>query len=183
MNYQPFQHSPTLQWSEIPGYQFQQTSQQHLPLQRQITPYRFSSPAVSPSLPQVSYSVMHLQSPTCPQSPLLTCPITFQYHTQYTLTSRLRLQQQSPKPLPTTLGRPSRRGSEHISQRRWLHEDTRPQFNSPNQFENCRISQTITSKHRLPTLTQQPAANKSHSCVYTNRPRYMYTVLRIIVTW
>jgi hypothetical protein len=59
-------------------------SQKHPPLQHQIAPQRFSSSAASPSLPQVSCSVIHLQSLTCPRSPLTTRPSSFQLHTQCT---------------------------------------------------------------------------------------------------
>ena len=72
LDHQPSQHSPTIQWSGIPGNQnqLQQMAQQHLPSQHQIAPYQFPSSAASPSLWQVSCSSMHLQPSTSPRSQL-----------------------------------------------------------------------------------------------------------------
>ena len=140
MNHQPSQHSPTIQWSAIPGNQNQlpQMAEQHLLLQHQIAPYLFSSSAASPSLSQVSCSSMHLQPSTSPRSQLATCPSFTRHHTQQ---CTLKPQQSLDPPTPE---------SETLTNHPWQtiknRKRTHPpmemairghssRFNSPNQFE------------------------------------------------
>ena len=188
MNHQPFQHTSPIQWSAIPEHHLQQpsqTSQIYPPSPHHIAPHRFSSSATSPPLPQVSCSMMHLQSSTRPQSPHTIRPSTLQHHTQCTQNTHRSLEPPaSDSDIPTNHPwQMSRRGNAYISQQRRLHEDTRPHSTLRINSKNFRISPTMTSQYLLLTLPQQQAANQPHSCVYINRPQYMYTVSQIIVTW
>ena len=93
-----------------------------------------------------------------------------------TLTSRWTPQRLIPKLLPTTLGRPSRRGSERTPQWRRPYEDTRPHSTPKINSNNSRISQTMISKHLPLILTQQQTANKPHSRCTRTAPIYVYGV-------
>ena len=168
MNHQNSQHSPTIQWSTIPGNQnqLQQMAQQHPPSQHQIAPYRFSSSAASPSLSQVSCSSMHLQPSTNPPSPLTICPLFTRHHTQCT---------HSPHHPPTTEHEiPTSHPWQTVKKRKRTHTPTETAirghlspFYSPNQFEKLsHLSvddiQTYASDPNATTNSEQVTQPRVH---------------------
>ena len=186
MDHRPSQHSTTIQWPAIPGNQnqLQKMAQQRPPSQHQIAPYRFSSSAASPSLSQFSCSSMHLQPFTSPRSQL-TCPSFTRHHTQWTLNTHQSLDPPTTES-ETTTNHPwqtvKKRKRTYPSTETAIRGHLSP-FNSPNQFEQLSHLSDDDIQNLPLILTQQQIANKSYSRVYTNRPRYMFTVLQIVVTW
>jgi len=179
MNHQPFQHTSPIQRSAIPENQLQQTSQNHPPSPHQIAPHRFSSSAASPSLPQVSCSMMPLQSSTCLQSPHTTRPSTLQHHTQYTqITHRSLEPSASESKIPTN--HPwqivKKRKRTHLPAEMATRAHPSP-FNSPNQFDE--LSHLSDDDIQLPvsdphTTTSSEPTTQLH--VHKLPPIYVYSV-------
>ena len=137
MIYQSSQHTPTIQWSAIPGNQHQQMSQQLPSSQHQCASYRFSSSVTSLSLPQVRCSVMQLQSSTCPRSTPITRSSPTQRHTQYTHNAHHLLQHpviefENHTKLPGQTVKKRKRTHLPMGNNTRGHQSA---FNSPNQFE------------------------------------------------
>ena len=137
MIYQSSQHTPTIQWSAIPGNQHKKLTQRLPSSQLQSAPHRFSSSATSLSLPQVRCSVMHLHSFPCPRSTPLTRSSPTQRHTQYTHNAQHLLEH----PV-IEFENPTNHPGQTVKKRKRTHlpmeTNTRGHqsaFNSPNQFE------------------------------------------------
>jgi len=182
MNHQPFQHT-SIQWSAIPEHhqlqQPPQTSQNYPPLPHHITPNRFSSSAASPSLPQVSCSMMHLQSSTRPQSPLTLRPSNLQHHTQCTQNTHRSLQ-----PPASESEIPTNHPWQIVKKRKRIHLPTEmatrghpSPFNSPNQFDE--LSHLSDDDIQIPasdphtTTSNEPATQLR---VHKPPPIYVYGV-------
>ena len=157
----------------------------HLPSQHQIAPYRFSSSATSPSLSQFSRSSMHLQPSTSPRSQLTTCPSFTRHHTQCTLNPYQSLDPQTAES-ETPTNHPwqtiKKRKRTHLPMETAIRGHSSP-FNSPNQFEQLShlSDDDIQTSASVPYATTN--SEQATQPLYTNRPRYMFTVLQIIVTW
>jgi hypothetical protein len=144
-------------------------SQQRPPSQHQIAPRRFSSSAASPSLPQVSCSEMHLQSSTCPRSPLTTRPSSFQHHSQCTHNTHQLLE-----PPATESETPTNHPWQTVKKRKrtLLPKETATRghpspFNSPNQFEELSHpsdddNQTPASDPHKTTSSEQATQLRVH---------------------
>jgi len=178
MKYQSSQHTPTIQWSAIPENQHQQMSQ--LPSsQHQSAPHRFSSSATSLSLPQVSCSVMHLQSSTCPRAPPIPRSSPTQHHMQYTHNAHQLLEHPVIEPeTPTThpWQTVKKRKRTHLPMETTTRGHQSP-FNSPNQFEELSRLSDDDTQTPASVLHETTSSEQATQRVYTNRPRYMYTVL------
>ena len=140
MNYQPSQPTSTIPWSAFPENLLQHTSQQYPTSLHRTAPHQFSSPGTSLSLQQISCSVMHLQSPTLPQSPLNTC--------------------QSLEPLATESEAPTNHPWQIVKKRKrthpqWrrLHEDISPHLTHQINLKYSRIFPMTTSQHLHSLLT------------------------------
>ena len=183
MDHQTSQHSPTIQWSAIPGNQnqnqLQQMAQQHPPSQHQIASYRFWISAASPSLSQISCNSMHLQPSTSPRSPLMTCPSFTRHHTQCTHNAH-----QSLDPPTTESGTPTNHPWQTVKKRKRTHPPKETAirrhlspFNFPNQFEKLsHLSdddiQTSVSDPHATTNSEQVTQPR----VYKPPPIYVYGV-------
>jgi hypothetical protein len=139
MNYQPSQPTSTITRSVFSENLHQHKSQQYPPSLHRTAPHQFSSPATSLSLPQVGCSVMHLQSPTRPQSPPNT--------------------RQSLEPLATESEAPTNRPWQIVKKRKRTHPPVetatrghQSPFDSPNQFEEL----SHLSDDDIPTPASAP---------------------------
>ena len=175
MNYQSSPHTPTIQWSAIPENQHRQMSQQLPSSQHQSAPHRFSSSATSLSLPQVSCSVMQLQSYTCPRAPPVTRSSPTQHHTQYTHNAHLLLEHPVIEPeTPTThpWQTVKKRKRTHLPMETTTRGRQSP-FNSPNQFEE--LSHLSDDDTQTPASVPHETTSSEHSTQprVHKRPRYM----------
>ena len=156
-------------------------SQQYPSSHYQTAPYQTPGPAVSPSPMQVSYSTLHLQPSTRPQSPPTIRTSTDQFHTLYEINAH-----QSPEPpdinsqLSTTYCWQTVK--KRKSPRHWLHGNFSPHSTHQIPLLNSRISKMTITKRLFPSLLQPQAVTQPRSRVCTNHPRYMYMALPTIVT-
>ena len=177
---QSSQHTPTIQWSAIPENQHQQMSQQLPSSQDQSAPHRFSSSATTLSLPQVSCSVMLLQSSTSPRSPPITRSSPTQHHTQYTHNAHQLLEHPVIEPeTPTThpWQTVKKRKRTHLPMETATrgHQST---FNSPNQFQE--LSHLSDDDTQTPASVAHGTTSSEHATqprVHKPPPIYVYCVI------
>ena len=118
-------------------------------------------------LPQVSCSVMQLQSSTCPQSPSITSSSPTQHQTQYTHNAHQLLEHPVIEPeTPTThpWQTVKKRKRTHLPMETATRGHQSP-FNSPNQFEEL--------SHLSDDDTQTPASvpHETTSSEHATQPR------------
>ena len=164
MNYQPSHNTSTIPRSAFPENLHRHTSQQYPPSLHRTATHQFSSPATSLSLPQVSCSVIHLQSPIRPQSPPNT--------------------RQSLEPLATESEAPTNHPWQIVKKRKRTHSPVetatrghQSPFNSPNQSEE--LSHLSNDDIPKPASTPQVTISSEQATqlrVHKSPPIYVYDV-------
>ena len=155
-------------------------SQQLPSSQHQRAPHSFSSSATSLSLPQVSCSVMHLQSSTCPRAPSITRSSPTQHHKQYTHNAHQLLENPVIEPeTPTThpWQTVKKRKRTHLPMETTTRWHQSP-FNSPNQFRE--LSLLSDDDIQTPASVSHETTSSEHATqphVHKPPPIYLYGVI------